>query len=67
MTNLKNSRLTKKNGQEGPPKALKSRKNRKTNKDFSCYVKRLSTCNIAKARITKLNKFQTQREKRSRR
>ena len=39
MTNLKNSRLTKKNGQEGPPKALKSRKNRKTNKDFSCYVK----------------------------
>ena len=57
MTNLKNSRLTKKNGQVGPSKALKSRRNRKTNKDFSCYVKRLSTCNIAKARIKKLNKF----------
>ena len=42
-TNLKNSRLTKTNGQEGPPKALKSCKNRKTNKEFSCYVKRLST------------------------
>ena len=53
MTNLKNSRLRKKNGQEEPPRALKSCKNRKTNNDFSCYVKRLSASNIAKARIKK--------------
>ena len=57
----------KKRSQERPRSVRKYRKNRKSNKDFSCQLK-IPMTNIAKiAKITNVTKFQTQKAKKPRR